>query len=138
MSFVSGNCQPRGVNDGLAVRKSDEQPAALCHWWPHKGSDEWVQYSWTRPVTVNGARVFWFDDTGRGECRLPASWRIEFLDGKEWKPVAAKGEYPVAKDKWCEAGFAPVKTTALRMVVKLPAGWAAGVHEWQVTEADLD
>jgi hypothetical protein len=69
---------------------------------------------------------------------LPVAWRIEFLDGKEWKPVAAKGEYPVAKDKWCEAGFAPVKTTALRLALKLPPGFAAGIHEWQVTEADLD
>ncbi|MCS6861127.1 MAG: glycoside hydrolase family 127 protein, partial [Abditibacteriales bacterium] len=34
MSFVSGNCQPWGVNDGVEPRSSSEQPAALCHWWP--------------------------------------------------------------------------------------------------------
>ncbi len=138
MSFANDNSQPRGINDGLVAKQSSDQPAANCHWWPHKGSDEWVQYTWTKPVTVSGARVFWFDDTGRGECRLPAAWRIEFLDGGEWPGVVAKGEYPIAKDKWCEVGFAPVKTTALRLALNLQSGWAAGVHEWQVTEVDMD
>ena len=85
MSFANDNSQPQGINDGRVAKQSSDQPAANCHWWPHKGSDEWVQYTWTEPVTVSGARAFWFDDTGRGECRLPAAWRIEFLDGGEWR-----------------------------------------------------
>jgi hypothetical protein len=32
--------------------------------------------------------------------------------------------------------FAPVKTTALRLVVQLPPNFATGVHEWKVDEAD--
>jgi len=73
LSFVSGNCQPWGVNDGLEPKSSGEQPSALCHWWPHSGTNEWVQYTWKKPVTVNGSKVYWFDDTGRGACRLPSS-----------------------------------------------------------------
>ena len=46
--------------------------------------------------------------------------------------------YPVAKDKWCAVRFAPVKTTALRLVVQLPPDFAAGVHEWKVDEGDED
>ena len=138
MSFANDNSQPRGINDGMVAKQSSDQPAANCHWWPHKGSDEWVQYTWTEPVTVSGARAFWFDDTGRGECRLPAAWRIEFLDGGEWRGVVAKGEYPIAGDKWCEVVFAPVKTAALRLALNLQPGWSAGVHEWQVTEVDMD
>ena len=38
MSYVSGNCQPWGINDGLEPKSSGEQPAALCHWWPHRGA----------------------------------------------------------------------------------------------------
>ena len=138
MSFANDNCQPNGVNDGVEPKSSGEQPAALCHWWPHKATQEWVQYTWPKPVTLGGARVYWFDDTGRGNCRLPASWQIQFLDGQNWKPVAAKASYPVAKDKWCEALFEPVKTTALRLVVKLQDGWSAGVHEWKLVESDED
>jgi hypothetical protein len=134
VSFANNNSQPRGINDGLEPKNSGDQPGALCHWWPHKGTAEWAQYTWKTPVRAKGAQVYWFDDTGRGECRLPASWRVEYLEGGEWKPVAAKAPYPVAKDKWCVARFAPVKTTALRLVVQLPPGFASGVHEWKVTE----
>ncbi len=136
VSFANNNSQPSGINNGVEPKSSGEQPEALCHWWPHKGTDEWAQYTWPKPVTVSGAKAYWFHDTGRGECRLPASWQVQFLDGNEWKPVAAAGSYEVAKDKWCEVSFAPVKTTALRIAVKLPEGWAAGVHEWKVVESD--
>ncbi len=136
LSFVSGNSQPSGINDGIEPKRSGEQPAALCHWWPHKGTEEWAQYTWAQPIAVAGARVYWFDDTGRGECRLPASWRIEYLDGTEWKPVAKPSAYAIQKDGWCEVKFDTVRTTALRLVMKLQDGWAAGVHEWQVVEAD--
>ncbi len=138
LSFVSGNCQPWGINDALEPKSSGEQPPALCHWWPHKGRTEWAQYTWKKPVRVAGASVYWFDDTGRGECRLPESWHIESLDGDDWKPVVGAGAGEVAKDKWCEVRFDPVTTTALRLVVKLQPNWAAGVHEWKLLELDDD
>ncbi len=97
-----------------------------------------MQYTWPRPVTVASSQVYWFDDTGRGACRLPASWRIEYRDGSDWKPVAALSEYPLRKDGWCEASFAPVKTTAMRLAVHLQKEWSAGIHEWKVGEADED
>jgi hypothetical protein len=134
MSFANGNCEPNAINDGVEPVKSSDQPETLAHWWPHKGTEEWAQYTWPSPVTVRGSKVFWFDDTGRGECRLPAAWHVEFLDGKEWKPVAAKGDYSIAKDKWCEVKFSPVRTTAMRLMVQQPEGWSSGVHEWKVTE----
>jgi hypothetical protein len=136
VSFRNDNSQPHGLNDGLEPKSSGDQPPALCHWWPHRNTEEWAQYTWPKPVSVGGAMVFWFDDTGRGGCRLPASWQIQYLDGAEWKPVSAKGAYPVAKDKWCEVSFDPVKTTALRLAVKLQADSAAGAHEWKLAEAD--
>ena len=56
LSFVSGNCQPWGINDGLEPKSSGEQPAALCHWWPHQGRDEWVQYTWKTARDREGRR----------------------------------------------------------------------------------
>jgi DUF1680 family protein len=138
LSFVSGNCQPWGLNDGIEPKSSQDHPDALCHWWPHAGTAEWAQYTWKRPVNVNGAKVYWFDDTGHGACRLPDSWQIEYRDGGEWKPVEAKSIYPIALDKWCEVRFQPVTTTALRLKVQLQHGWAAGAQEWKVNEADED
>ncbi|AMV40735.1 beta-L-arabinofuranosidase domain-containing protein [Planctomyces sp. SH-PL62] len=138
MSFVSSNCQPEAVRDGIEPKSSGEQPQANCHWWPRKGTEEWVQYDWPGPRTIQGVRVYWFDDEGRGECRVPASWRIEYRDGETWKPVAAESPYGVARDGWNAVAFAPVSTDALRMVVKLQDGWAAGVHEWKVDQAEDD
>ncbi|WP_165249326.1 glycoside hydrolase family 127 protein [Paludisphaera soli] len=138
MSFVSSNCQPEAVRDGIEPKSSAEQPAANCHWWPHKGTEEWVQYTWPGPRTIRGVRAYWFDDTGRGECRVPASWRVEYRDGDAWRPVAAESPYGVARDAWNAVPFAPVATDALRLVVQLQPGWAAGVHEWKVEEAEDD
>ncbi|HXH60131.1 MAG TPA: beta-L-arabinofuranosidase domain-containing protein [Fimbriimonadaceae bacterium] len=137
MSYVSGNAQPWGVNDGVEPASSGEQPKALAHFWPHKGGQEWIQYTWTNPITATGVDVYWFDDTGRGECRIPVSWKIQALTNGEWKDLKADA-YPVAKDKWCTAKFDKVTTTALRLVVTQQDGWASGVHEWKVTTAADD
>ena len=136
LSFVSGNCQPWGLNDGIEPKSSKDHPAAFCHWWPHAGTSEWAQYTWNHPVTVNGTKVYWFDDTGRGACRSPASWQIQYLDGQDWKPVVTPSDYPIALDRWCEVPFQSVTTTALRLTLKLQPNWAAGIEEWKVAEVE--
>jgi DUF1680 family protein len=136
MSFASGNAQPWGINDGVEPKSSGEQPRALAHFWPHKGGEEWIQYTWDNPIAVNGIEVYWFDDTGRGECRLPESWRLQALNGGAWENVVVPT--PVEKDKWTKLTFAKVTTTALRIVVKQRDGWASGIHEWKVSVAPDD
>ena len=132
VSFKNSNAQPEGINDGVEPKSSGDQPASLCHWWPHKDSTEWVQFTWTAPQTVSGVKVYWFDDTGRGACRLPASWQILRQDGDAWKPVADGLQYPVQKDRWCEVSFPAVQTKALRLSVRLQKDWSAGAHEWKI------
>lgn len=136
VSFANNNSQPYGINDGVEPKSSGEQPRAICHWWPHKGTEEWVQYDWKEPIAIEGCKVYWFDDTGRGECRLPQSWKILYFENGEWKPVQNKTSYQVKKDQWCEVRFEPVKTKALRLVVQMQNGWAAGVHEWKIIESE--
>ena len=132
-SFVSGYGQIDGVNDGIEPKSSGEQANRLLHFWPHKGTNEWVAYTWKSPVSIRGVKAYWFDDTGRGECRFPESWQVEQLVGDKWIPVQATA-YPVDKDKWCEVKFSPIKTTAIRLSIKLKDGWAAGVRQWKIDE----
>lgn len=132
LSFSSGYCQPEGIHDGIEPRSSSEQPAALCHWWPHKGGSEWVAYSWDSARDIAGVSLYWFDDTGRGECRLPKSWRLMYDEGGTWKPVKALMPLGIAKDKWIEVTFEPLRTTGLRLEIDMQEGWAAGIHEWKV------
>ena len=117
VSFANDNAQPRGINDGVEPKSSaaSNRPRSATG-GRIRNSEEWAQYTWTKPVTVGGAKVYWFDDTGRGACRLPASWQIQYLETATWKPVgAAKASIPSPKDQWCEVRFAPVTTTALRL-----------------------
>ncbi|MHB8519747.1 MAG: glycoside hydrolase family 127 protein [Limisphaerales bacterium] len=126
------------IHDGIEPKSSRDHPGLLCHFWPHKGGAEWVQYTWKEPVTVSGSKVYWFDDTGSGECRPPQSWQVEYLDGGDWKPVNAAAAYPVALDKWCEVTFAPVMTTSLRLKFAMQPNWSVGIHEWKVVTPDED
>jgi DUF1680 family protein len=136
LSHTSANCDPAAIRDGKEPTGSRRHPGRLCHWWPRKGTREWVAYSWERPVTIAGARVYWFDDTGSGECRLPAAWDLEYLSDGEWKPLPIHTEYRVSLDQWAAVECAPVTATSLRINAQLQRGWAAGIHEWQVIEGE--
>ena len=126
-----GAVNPGRVNDQFEPEASDDA-AGYMHWWPKKGTTEWIEYAFDAPVRVSEASVYWFDDTGGGGCRVPASWRVLYKAGESWVPVKPAGAYGTAKDAWNAVRFAPVRTTALRLEVELQKDWAAGVHEWAV------
>lgn len=134
VSYHSDWANPIGINDGKEPRNSADHPGELCHFWPRKGGTEWVQYTWKQSIRSVGVRVYWFDDTGKGECRLPKSWRVEYLTEGEWKPIDAK--YEIAKDKWCEVKFQPIETAAMRLIVDQQDGYAVGIHEWQIIPSE--
>jgi len=76
--------------------------------------------------------VYWFDDTGEGECRVPASWKLYYKKGSEWVEVKSKGTYGVEKDKYNVVKFSPVTTTALKLELKMQKDFSAGLQEWKV------
>jgi hypothetical protein len=123
---------PSAVNDQSEPRSSRDGTSGFFHWWPEKGSTEWVEYAFEKPTTVSEVEVYWLDDTGSGECRVPASWRVLHRVGEEWKPVETPGSYGVQKDRYNPVAFKAVTTSALRLEVVLPAEWSAGIQEWKV------
>ena len=76
--------------------------------------------------------MYWLDDTGTGEIRAPASWRVLYKDGEDWKPVEAPAAYGVELDRFNRVAFKPVATCALRLEVSLKPQWSAGIQEWKV------
>ncbi|BCS34809.2 hypothetical protein TBR22_A40350 [Luteitalea sp. TBR-22] len=122
---------PRPINDGELPASSGDS-TAYFDWWPRKGETAWVEYALAEAATVDHAAVYWFDDTGRGEVRVPASWHIEYRQGDKWIPVQATGAYGTAKDAMNRVAFGPVRTTALRLVVVMQPGFSAGLQEWSV------
>jgi hypothetical protein len=123
---------PRAVNDQNEPRSSRDGTGSFFHWWPEKGTTEWVAYEFDQPTSVSEVEVYWLDDTGSGECRVPVSWRVLYKDGEEWKAVEAKGPYGVEKDAYNKVAFTPVTTRALRLEATLPAQWSSGIQEWKV------
>ena len=51
-----------------------------------------------KPQRSIGVAVYWFDDTGRGEVRVPASWSLQYKDGDTWRPVQGASTYGTARD----------------------------------------
>jgi hypothetical protein len=121
--------------DDVLPKDSNDHGIDRFTWWPRKGSAEWVQYDFDKPTAVSSAAIYWFDDTPtKGGCKLPKSWRLLYKDGNAWKPVPEPGEYPVARDQFCEVKFQPVTTRALRLEVKLEKDYSGGILEWRVAK----
>ncbi|HXI91315.1 MAG TPA: glycoside hydrolase family 127 protein [Blastocatellia bacterium] len=129
---VSGGRNPRAINDQAEPKSSEDASNTYFHWWPRKGTTEWVEYTFEKSAAVSEVEVYWFDDTGHGECRVPRSWRILFKDGDQWKPVENREAYGVEKDRYNKISFKPVTTSALRLEVTLQPNWSAGIQEWKV------
>jgi DUF1680 family protein len=120
------------INDQSEPRSSRDNSDIYFHWWPKKGTMEWVEYAFEKPSTISETEVYWYDDTGRGECRTPASWRLLYKDGQTWKPVETAEIYGVEKDRFNKLTFKPVATTGLRLEVTMQQKWSAGIQEWKV------
>jgi hypothetical protein len=120
------------MDDGLEPNHSGDHSIPRFTWWDHRGTSEWVQYEFPQAREVSEVTVYWFDDTGRGECRIPESWQVLYRDGNGWKPVSVKSTHPIRKDQWNTRTFAPVKTSALRIEVRLSPEFSGGILEWRV------
>ncbi len=120
------------VNDQREPTSSSDQECPYFHWWPARGTTEWVQYDFARQAPVSAVEVYWYDDTGRGECRVPAAWQVLYKTGDEWRPVENLDPYGLEKDAFNIMRFRPVRTQALRLEIKLQQNFSAGIHEWKV------
>jgi hypothetical protein len=120
------------LEDGPEPSSSNDHDIPRFTWWDHLGTKEWVQLDFPRPKKVAAVEVYWFDDTGKGQCRLPASWRLLYREGDKWMDVAEPSARPMTADKWNTFSFRPVKTAALRIEAQLQPGYSAGLLRWNV------
>ncbi len=135
-SHVWPNDTLTALNDGQLPKSSGDHDIPRMTWWDHKGSTEWVSYRFPQPRKLGTAAVYWFDDTGRGSCRVPAEWRLLWRDGGDWKPVRLTGgsAYNVQLDAFNRVSFEPVTARELKLEVKLKPGYSGGILEWTVGE----
>jgi hypothetical protein len=130
---VSGDSRknPRNMIDGEDPAASDDA-SAYYDWWPKNGSAEWVELAFEKAATVSESSVYWFDDTGHGGVRVPASWKLLYKDGDQWKPVEATGAYSRERNQYNRLTFQPVTTTGLRLELQAQPNVSMGIQEWKV------
>ncbi|MBN1851453.1 MAG: glycoside hydrolase family 127 protein [Pirellulales bacterium] len=127
-SFVHASLD--AIKDQNVPASSADSSSLQLDFWPHKGTTEWVQFEWDQVQELSRLKVYWFDDTGRGECHLPKSWRALYQDAEgQFQPVTNRGPYPVQKDTFNSVDFDPVSTKALKIEIVLQENWSAGIQE---------
>jgi DUF1680 family protein len=133
-SHVNATDTLEDLNDGVKPKASGDHEIRRMTWWDHKGTEEWVSYQFSQPREVSSVAVYWFDDTGRGACRVPAEWRLVWRDGGEWKPVrlTSGSKYETALDQYNRVTFEPVTARELKVEVKLKPGFSGGILKMTV------
>jgi DUF1680 family protein len=122
----------RNIIDGEEPASSSDS-TAYFDWWPVQGSKmEWVELTFAKPSTVSSSDIYWFDDTGRGGVRVPASWRLLYKSGEQWLPVETTSAFGTVRNTWNAISFKPVNTSALRIELSMQQGFSAGLQEWRV------
>ncbi|UCG46706.1 MAG: glycoside hydrolase family 127 protein [Phycisphaerales bacterium] len=118
------------IKDQILPADSADSSGLQLDFWPHKGTTEWIAFEWDSKHEISSVKVYWFDDTGRGECHLPESWTLLYRDAAgDFKPVRNKTAYTIEKDRFNKVDFEPVKTNAVKMEIVLQDRWSAGVQE---------
>ena len=128
---ANGARSPRVVADQEEPTSSADD-SSQYNWWPQKGTTEWLQYDFAAPHSISSTDVYWFAEASRRGISLPASWRVLYLSGSEWKPVEAEGSFGVAADQFNHVSFKPVTSKAVRLEVVLQPDKSAGVSEWKI------
>jgi hypothetical protein len=122
----------QALHDTAEPSRSNDGSLPRFTWWNHRGTSEWVQYTFDKARKVSQVEVYWFDDTGVGQCRVPKSWRVLYRDGDQWKPVSGASAGGVAQDRYNKVTFDAVTSTGLRLEVELQPQFSAGILEWRV------
>jgi hypothetical protein len=131
-SYINRYEDPDAVADGFEPKSSNDESLTRASWYGHKGSAEWIQYDFPGEREISRASVYWYDDGEDGECRAPESWRLLYRKGDEWIPVSPSTAYTTNLNTYNTVTFASIRSTGIRMEVRLRKDFTAGVLEWKV------
>ncbi|MBB4688690.1 beta-L-arabinofuranosidase domain-containing protein [Amycolatopsis jiangsuensis] len=133
-SHIGDSDSYEAVYDGRTPTDSGDQSIPRFTWWDHRGGTEWIEQDLRAVQTIGQASVYWFDDTGVGECRIPASWQILWLDGETWRPVTGAGPCGTDRDRPNVVRFDPVQAQCFRIEAALQDGFSGGILEMSFTQ----
>ncbi len=128
------------VNDLRVPQSSGDHSLPRLTFWPHRGGSEWIEIELAENAELGGFEVYWFDDSGQGQCRVPSAWRLLYRAPGDapgvWQEVpgirsAAPGatSLGIAADRFNRVRFPAVTMAALRLEVEMQSGFSAGILE---------
>jgi len=118
------------IKDQIVPARSSDASARQLDFWPHNGTTEWLQFEWDRKHAISSVKVYWFDDSEHGGCRLPKSWKVLYRDaGGHFRPVNNTDAYGIEKDTFNAVTFESIDTDAVKIEIALREKWSAGVQE---------
>lgn len=129
-SHVSFFDSTDALSDGFLPKASNDQEVPRFTFWDHKGTAEWVEYDFPAEKTFSQVQVYWFDDRGTGGCRVPESWKVQYLVGSEWKDAVPRGSYGVERNAMNTVDIEPIKAKSFRLAIKLQDKFSGGILEW--------
>ncbi|MBT2291039.1 S-layer homology domain-containing protein [Paenibacillus albidus] len=139
-SYTSAWESVYGVNDGYIPYTSGSigngEVEKQYGNWGGPGDSHWVQYTWSKPVSLSGSSIYFYDDGGG--IQVPASYSFEYWDEASgtFVPVTGMSGQDKKKDAFNEVTFDEVKTDKLRLILnKSSAGAWTGVKEWRALSA---
>jgi len=122
----------KAINDRIEPQSPVDRPRHS--FWPHHGTQEWVEYHFDGPRKLSATEIYWLDDTPEGGCPVPESWRLFYRQGDRWVPVDNTSPFGVEKGTFNRVTFKPVETAALRIEVRSRPGFGSGIIEWDVRD----
>lgn len=114
------------INDAHEASTSN-QMGSICVFRDRKGTEEWIEYAFDHPHEISRARLYWFENAGFGDCRMPASWRLLAWDG-EWRELVTCGGCEPNQENI--STFPPIRTNRVRLEIQLQEGWSGGLQQF--------
>ena len=118
--------------DGKEPAASSDHGIPRFTFWDRKGTTEWVQFDFDRPLQLSSVDVYWFDDRPNGGCRVPRSWQVLYEMAYTWLPVRSPSDYGTKQDQYNRVTFEPVTTQSIRLQIRHQSGMSGGILECKI------
>ena len=129
---TSGGKNTAAITDQLLPRRRYDSTVPYFHWWPKRGTREWVQCDLPGVMKISSVTIYWYEDASSGGCREPGQWTLLYRAGGVWKPVEGELSTGVDDEIHSRLRFESLETDGLRLEVQLQEEFSAGLFEWTV------
>jgi hypothetical protein len=97
------------------------------------GSKQWIIMPFEKPRAVSKSRTYWMDEQyPNGGVRVPQSITLFYKDGDVWKPMTNAKGMGCEMDKYNDATFDAVTTTAVKMEMQFQPTRCGGLMRWRL------